>query len=79
MGRSARRACLPVVDDPGAVNATPPADRHPGNRRRRPDGHDLEVRILSARGYDLIADAREFGREVIPLVRAEVARRDAAA
>jgi alkanesulfonate monooxygenase len=34
------------------------------------------VRILSARGYDLIEDAAEFGREVIPLVRAEVARRD---
>ena len=43
------------------------------------DYYDLGVRILSARGYDLIGDAREFGREVIPLVRAEVARRDAAA
>lgn len=42
------------------------------------DYYDLGVRILSARGYDLLADAREFGREVIPLVRAEVARRDAA-
>lgn len=41
------------------------------------DYYDLGVRILSARGYDLLADAREFGREVIPLVRAEVARRDA--
>ncbi len=43
------------------------------------DYYDLGVRILSARGYDLIADAREFGREVIPLVRREVARRDAVA
>jgi alkanesulfonate monooxygenase len=43
------------------------------------DYYDLGVRILSARGYDLIGDAREFGREVIPLVRAEVARRDAPA
>ncbi|AEA26672.1 LLM class flavin-dependent oxidoreductase [Pseudonocardia benzenivorans] len=43
------------------------------------DYYDLGVRILSARGYDLLEDAREFGREVIPLVRAEVARRDAAA
>ena len=42
------------------------------------DYYDLGVRILSARGYDLLADAAEFGREVIPLVRAEVARRDAA-
>ncbi|MBW0091297.1 LLM class flavin-dependent oxidoreductase [Pseudonocardia sp. KRD-184] len=42
------------------------------------DYYDLGVRILSARGYDMIADAREFGREVIPLVRQEVARRDAA-
>ncbi|TCK21202.1 LLM class flavin-dependent oxidoreductase [Pseudonocardia endophytica] len=43
------------------------------------DYYDLGVRILSARGYDLIEDAREFGREVIPLVRQEVARRDAVA
>lgn len=43
------------------------------------DYYDLGVRILSARGYDLLADAREFGRDVIPLVRAEVAKRDAAA
>lgn len=41
------------------------------------DYYDLGVRILSARGYDLLEDAKEFGREVIPLVRAEVARRDA--
>ena len=40
---------------------------------------DLGVDILSARGYDLLDDAVEFGREVIPLVRAEVARRDAVA
>ncbi|MDN5919993.1 MAG: LLM class flavin-dependent oxidoreductase [Pseudonocardia sp.] len=43
------------------------------------DYYDLGVRILSARGYDLLPDAKEFGREVIPLVRQEVARRDAAA
>jgi alkanesulfonate monooxygenase len=43
------------------------------------DYYDLGVRILSARGYDLLEDAKEFGREVIPLVRAEVARRDASA
>jgi alkanesulfonate monooxygenase len=42
------------------------------------DYYDLGVRILSARGYDLLEDAKEFGREVIPLVRAEVAKRDAA-
>jgi alkanesulfonate monooxygenase len=38
---------------------------------------DLGVDILSARGYDLLADAQEFGREVIPIVREEVAKRDA--
>jgi alkanesulfonate monooxygenase len=43
------------------------------------DYYDLGVRILSARGYDLLEDAKEFGREVIPLVRQEVARRDAVA
>lgn len=37
---------------------------------------DLGVDILSARGYDLLEDAVEFGRDVIPIVRDEVARRD---
>lgn len=41
------------------------------------DYYDLGVRHFSARGYDLLADAVEFGREVIPLVKAEVARREA--
>ena len=40
------------------------------------DYWDLGVDILSARGYDLLADAEEFGREVIPLVREGVARRE---
>src|ERR1700689_5448733 len=39
---------------------------------------DLGVDIISMRGYDLLADAIEIGQQVIPLVRAEVARRDAA-
>ncbi|AZM92752.1 MULTISPECIES: LLM class flavin-dependent oxidoreductase [Streptomyces] len=42
------------------------------------DYHDLGVDILSARGYDLLDDAVDFGRYVIPLVREEVAKRDAA-
>ncbi len=41
------------------------------------DYYDLGVRIFSARGYDLYDDAVDFGRHVIPLVRAEVARREA--
>jgi alkanesulfonate monooxygenase len=40
---------------------------------------DLGVDILSARGYDFIDDTIDFGRYVIPIVRDEVARRDAAA
>lgn len=40
---------------------------------------DLGVDIISARGYDYINDTIDFGRYVIPLVRDEVARRDAAA
>jgi len=40
---------------------------------------ELGVDILSARGYDLLEDAIEFGREVIPIVREEVAKRDRAA
>jgi alkanesulfonate monooxygenase len=40
---------------------------------------DLGVDILSARGYDFVNDTIDFGRYVIPIVRHEVARRDAAA
>ncbi|MFJ8043063.1 LLM class flavin-dependent oxidoreductase [Kitasatospora sp. NPDC096147] len=42
------------------------------------DYYDLGVDILSARGYDLLGDAIDFGRHVIPIVREEVAKRDAA-
>ncbi|WP_404962352.1 LLM class flavin-dependent oxidoreductase [Streptomyces sp. 147326] len=40
------------------------------------DYYDLGVDVLSARGYDLLGDAVDFGRHVIPLVREEVAKRD---
>jgi alkanesulfonate monooxygenase len=40
---------------------------------------DLGVDIISARGYDTLQDAVDFGDQVIPLVRAEVARREAVA
>jgi alkanesulfonate monooxygenase len=40
---------------------------------------DLGVDIISARGYDFVNDTTDFGRYVIPIVREEVARRDAAA
>jgi alkanesulfonate monooxygenase len=39
---------------------------------------DLGVDIISMRGYDLLADAIDIGEQVIPLVRAGVAKRDAA-
>ncbi|WP_406426069.1 LLM class flavin-dependent oxidoreductase [Streptomyces sp. NBC_01589] len=42
------------------------------------DYYDLGVEVLSARGYDLLDDAIDFGRHVIPIVREEVAKRDAA-
>ncbi|ARF54505.1 LLM class flavin-dependent oxidoreductase [Streptomyces gilvosporeus] len=42
------------------------------------DYYDLGVDIISARGYDLLDDAIDFGRQVIPIVREEVAKRDAA-
>ncbi|MEK8169229.1 LLM class flavin-dependent oxidoreductase [Streptomyces sp. M19] len=41
------------------------------------DYYDLGVDIISARGYDLLGDAIDFGRHVIPIVREEVAKRDA--
>jgi alkanesulfonate monooxygenase len=36
----------------------------------------LGVDVLSARGYDTLQDAVDFGREVIPIVREEVAKLD---
>ena len=41
--------------------------------------YDLGVRVISARGYDLLDDAIDFGRYVIPLVTEGVAERDRAA
>ncbi|MEU4383789.1 LLM class flavin-dependent oxidoreductase [Promicromonospora sp. NPDC023805] len=41
--------------------------------------YDLGVRVISARGYDLLDDAIDFGRYVIPLVKGGVAQRDRAA
>jgi alkanesulfonate monooxygenase len=38
--------------------------------------YDLGVRVISARGYDLLDDAIDFGRYVIPLVKEGVAQRD---
>jgi alkanesulfonate monooxygenase len=40
------------------------------------DYYDLGVEILSARGYAILDDAIDFGRQVIPLVREGVAERD---
>jgi alkanesulfonate monooxygenase len=39
---------------------------------------DLGVDIISMRGYNLLADAVDIGRHVIPIVRDEVAKRDRA-
>jgi alkanesulfonate monooxygenase len=41
------------------------------------DYYDIGVDIMSARGYDILGDAIDFGRYVIPIVREEVAKRDA--
>jgi alkanesulfonate monooxygenase len=38
---------------------------------------DLGVDIISMRGYDLLQDAVDVGQQVIPIVREEVAKRDA--
>lgn len=40
------------------------------------DSYDAGVTTLLIRGFDPLNDAIEYGRELIPLVRAEVARRD---
>ena len=43
------------------------------------DYYDAGASTLLIRGFDPLNDAVEYGRELIPLVRAEVARRDRAA
>jgi alkanesulfonate monooxygenase len=43
------------------------------------DYYDIGCTTLLIRGFDPLNDALEYGRELIPLVRAEVARRDRAA
>ena len=42
------------------------------------DYYALGVTTFLIRGFDPLHDAVEYGRELIPLVRAEVARRDRA-
>ena len=41
------------------------------------DYTDLGFEIFGLRGHDLLPDAREFGRHVIPQVKAEIAHREA--
>lgn len=41
--------------------------------------YDLGVTTILIRGFEPLPDAREYGRELIPAVKAEVAKRDAAA
>jgi len=43
------------------------------------DYHDIGCTTLLIRGFDPLNDALDYGRELIPFVRAEVARRDRAA
>ena len=41
--------------------------------------YDAGVTTLLIRGFEPLPDAEEYGRELIPMVRAEVARRDRSA
>jgi alkanesulfonate monooxygenase len=43
------------------------------------DYYDIGCTTLLIRGFDPLNDALEYGRELIPTVRAQVARRDRAA
>ena len=40
------------------------------------DYYDIGVTTFLIRGFDPLGDAVDYGRELIPLVRAEIARRD---
>jgi alkanesulfonate monooxygenase len=42
------------------------------------DYYDLGVTTFLIRGFDPLHDAAQYGRELIPLVRREAARRDRA-
>ena len=42
------------------------------------DYYDIGCTTVLIRGFDPLNDALEYGRELIPRVRAEVARRDRA-
>ena len=42
------------------------------------DYYDIGVTTFLIRGFDPLHDAIDYGRELIPLVRAEIARRDQA-
>ena len=39
--------------------------------------HDLGVTTFLIRGFDPLEDAIDYGRELIPIVRREIARREA--
>lgn len=43
------------------------------------DYYDLGIRYLLVRGFDPLNDAAEYGQELLPLIRAKVAARDAEA
>jgi hypothetical protein len=75
--RSAGSACELLAHAPAAELEV---ELRPGERpQRRLTRMMRGADIISLRGYDLLADAIDVGQQVIPVVREEVARRDAAA
>ena len=60
----------------GAGNTTALVGTPPQVAESLLDYYDLGVSTLLIRGFDPLKDAEEYGHELIPLVRAGVARRD---
>lgn len=65
--------------DPAWVRDFSRAHERAGFDKVLVDYYDLGVTTLLIRGFDPLHDAVDYGRELIPLVRREVARRDRAA
>ncbi|GAA0555523.1 LLM class flavin-dependent oxidoreductase [Paractinoplanes ferrugineus] len=62
----------------GRIGETAPAGTPETVARRLLDYYDLGVTTFLIHGYDPLDDAIDYGRELIPAVRAEIAKRDAA-
>ncbi len=75
-----KRLWMPIAGAMGGAGNTTALVGTPGQvAEALLDYYDVGVTTLLIRGFDPLRDALDYGRELIPLVRAEVARRERAA